>query len=137
MKFLAALLVLFGALTTTAQTFSIHDSFTGEAIPFVKVRPSNGEPFLADLDGIIRFEHVPESVDLRAGGYRDTVIFLANIKDSMLYLSPVIQTIQEVKAVAGENPAHRIIDLAIANRKKKQSPRKRCLSLRELQQVHL
>jgi hypothetical protein len=118
MKICAALLFLFNALNTSAQTYFVRDSFTGEAIPFVKVRPSTGDPFLADIDGAIHFTYVPETVDLRAGGYRDTNISLTDIKDSILLLTPFIQTIQEVRAVAGENPAHRIINLAIANRKK-------------------
>ncbi|MCE2681540.1 MAG: DUF5686 family protein [Flavobacteriia bacterium] len=118
MKICAALLFLFLGLNTSAQSYFIHDSFTGEAIPFVKVLPSTGEPFLADLDGAIRFTSLPETVELRAGGYRDTIISLATLKDSILQMQPYVQFIQEMRAVAGENPAHRIINLAIANRKK-------------------
>ncbi|MEN9400825.1 MAG: hypothetical protein RL632_1928 [Bacteroidota bacterium] len=118
MKICAALLYLLVALNTSAQTYFVRDSFTGEAIPFVKVRPSTGDPFLADIDGAIHFTIVPEMIDLRAGGYRDTIINLSDLHDSILLLTPFIQTIQEMRAVAGENPAHRIINLAIVNRKK-------------------
>ncbi len=118
MKICAALLILFLGFKTSAQTYFIHDAFTGEAIPFVKVRPSAGEPFLADLDGAIHFTSLPETVELRAGGYRDTIVSLATLSDSIFQMQPYVQFIQEVRAVAGENPAHRIINIAIANRKK-------------------
>ncbi len=118
MKICTALFVFFCAFHTSAQTYFIHDSFTGEAIPFVKVRPSTGEPFLADLDGAIHFTSLPETVELRAGGYRDTIVSLATLSDSIFQMQPYVQFIQEVRAIAGENPAHRIINIAIANRKK-------------------
>jgi len=100
------------------QTFFIKEDLTEKVIPFVKVLPENGTPFLSDIDGIIS---IPDSVDvfvLRYSGFRDTLIQKESIINSTIYMQFSVQNVQEVRAVAGENPAHRIVARAIENRKK-------------------
>lgn len=119
MKYTLAL--AFSVLSTLVfcqTTIFIKDQITNEAIPFVKVRPDLGSPFLADIDGSFILQKEILQLDLRNYGYRDTILSVSSITDNTIFLIPIIQNIQEVVAVAGENPAHRIMDIVIANRKK-------------------
>lgn len=99
-------------------TYYIKDQSTKESIPFVKIKPDVGSPFLADIDGIIKLEDAVQKIELHSSGYRDTLIIVSSIIDNTLFLTPLYKEIQEIRVVAGENPAHRIIDKAIENRKK-------------------
>jgi hypothetical protein len=99
------------------STYTIKDFVTQESIPFVKVKPNVGAPFLADIDGIIHVDATATSVELHSATYRDTTILLENVVDQTIYLVPLVKDIMEVTVVAGENPAHRIINHAIENRK--------------------
>lgn len=99
-------------------TYFIKDAVTLEVIPFVKVYPQNGQPFLADIDGAFSLEDEQFPAQLKVYGYVDTLCTLTSIQDNLIFLRPVFQQIQEVKVIAGENPAHRIMDLVIENRKK-------------------
>jgi len=99
------------------QTYYIHDE-NDEPIPFVKVKPDVGEPRLADIDGIFSLPENATKVELKSSGFRDTIIELSKTGNHILYLNSLVKEIMEVKVFAGENPAHRIIDKAIENRKK-------------------
>lgn len=116
--FLAVLFTLFSILIYSQQTYFIKDQFTQESIPFVKVRPNVGNPFLADIDGSFQLNVEVSTLNLKMNGYRDTIILVKDILQNTIYLTPGVQNIKEVSVVAGENPAHRIMDLVIANRKK-------------------
>ncbi len=105
-----------------AQTLiQIKDKQTEEAIPFGKVRFSNGNGILSDLDGYfpISPNDTIQWVSIKAQGYKDTTFsyYLLN-KNKIIYLSPVVVNLQDVVVTAGENPAHRIINQVIENRKK-------------------
>jgi len=115
---LTVLLCAFTSFTFSQQTFFVKDRTTKEPIPFVKVKPDVGSPFLADIDGIILLESAAQSIELHSSGYKDTVVMISTIVDFTIYLTPLFKEIQEIKVVQGENPAHRIIDKAIENRKK-------------------
>lgn len=112
-----AFVTVFVFISNSQRAYFIKDGLSIESIPFVKVRPDVGVPFLADIDGKVVLENSVISIDLRAYGYKDSIVFLSNVIDNIIYISPLLKEIQEVRIVAGENPAHRIIDLAIANRK--------------------
>ncbi len=99
------------------KTFFIHDE-NDLPIPFVKVKPNIGDPKLADIDGIFSVNENASSVELRSSGFRDTLVELSNVSNQTIRMTSVVKEILEVKVVAGENPAHRIIDKAIENRKK-------------------
>ncbi len=100
------------------QEYSVYDSSTKKTIPFVKVFPENGEPFLSDIDGRFSLEENIQFFTLSYAGYSDTLIDKSKITDFKIYLSYPVQQIEEVVAVAGENPAHKIIKKAMKNRKK-------------------
>ena len=59
-----------------------------------------------------------KEVRLHCLGFKDTTIVVLGEKDVVVYLKPAVNTLDLITVVPGENPAHRIIDLAIANRKK-------------------
>jgi hypothetical protein len=116
--FLLAFFVHSSLCTTAQRTFFIRDGLNSESVPFVKVYPNNGTPFLADIDGVFKVGDEVNSVELKVSGYKDTLVDLLQVENSIIQIRPVVQEIKEVIATAGENPAHRIMDLVIANRKK-------------------
>lgn len=119
MKRRLLLILLLGAThLIEAQTTYIIRNDTEQPIPFVKVRPDIGDPKLADIDGIFSLPENAIRVELKSSGFKDTSILLTNLSDNVLHMEPLIKEIIEVKVIAGENPAHRIIDNAIKNRKK-------------------
>lgn len=116
------ILILFAVLISiqafSQRQFFVREQGTSESIPFAKIFPENGSPFLSDIDGMFNLPEQVRSVEIKVSGFKDSLIDLSTVKDQVIYLRPMIQEIQEVVATAGENPAHRIIDLVIANRKK-------------------
>ncbi len=118
-KYLLAFISLIVFSSSFAQsTYLIKDKVSLEVIPFVKVKPNVGNPFLADIDGIISLDQNATLLELHVNGYRDTMINLSVLSENTIFLTPLVKEILEIKVTAGENPAHRIIDLAIQNRKK-------------------
>jgi hypothetical protein len=119
MKHLLVLVLCFFALETFSQTtVFIKDDFTKDPIPFAKVRPDVGEPSLADIDGKILLKGNETRLDIRVYGYTDTLVNVADIVNGEIYLVGMLRSLNEVNVVPGINPAHRIIDNAIENRKK-------------------
>ena len=100
------------------QEYTVLDSGTKKTIPFVKILPENGLPFLSDIDGRFTLEKNDQSFTLSYAGYTDTLLQKSNINDFKIYLHYPIQQIDEVVVVAGENPAHKIIKKVMKNRKK-------------------
>lgn len=115
---LFALFTIVSLSVFSQNVYFIKDKSSLDAIPFVKVKPNIGNPFLVDIDGMMKLDAAVQSIELRASGYKDTIVQVSEIMENTIYLVSMIKEIQEVKVVAGENPAHRIIDLAIENRKK-------------------
>lgn len=105
-----------------AQTLiQIKDKQTEEAIPFGKVRFSNGNGILSNLDGYfpIQSNDTIQWVSIKAQGYKDTVFsFQLLSTNKIIYLSPIVLNLQDIVVTAGENPAHRIMNRVIENRKK-------------------
>lgn len=119
MKHLLVLFLCFFAIDSFSQTtVFIKDDFTKDPIPFVKVRPDVGEPALADIDGKILLKGNETRIDIRVYGYTDTLVNVADIVNGEIYLVGMLRSLNEVSVVPGINPAHRIIDNAIENRKK-------------------
>lgn len=100
------------------REYFIQDETTESPIPFAKVYPNVGAPFLTDLDG--RFEVTEEvtSVQIRYSGYSDTTVSLTDVSNRVIYLLEDVQRLDEVVVTPGVNPAHRIINEVIKNRKK-------------------
>ena len=116
-------LILFISIILALKSFGqreyfIQDGATESPIPFVKVYPNQGEPFLTDLDGRFIVSEAVSSVQLRYSGYSDTVVTLAEVSDKIIYLLEEVQRLDEIVVTPGINPAHRIIDEVIKNRKK-------------------
>lgn len=115
---LTILFSLFFFQRVEAQTkVQIVDAQTEQSIPFVKVYPNTGSPILADIDGRFYWSNDWNEVRLSYAGYIDTT-YAYDAEVKILKMAVRVQTIDEVTVVPGENPAHRIMDLVIANRKK-------------------
>mgnify|MGYP006136890863 FL=1 len=115
------ILLLFSLLTfhSFGQTrYTVLDTLSNDPMPFVKVIPNVGAPLFTDIDGHVTITDEASAIQLRFQGYRDTLVQLSFVSNATIYMWVNQQLIQEVVAKAGENPAHRIIDLVIANRKK-------------------
>lgn len=112
------LMILCSGIAFGQKKYRILDSLTSESMPFVKVIPNNGSPRFSDIDGKFVLDSVSTSFQLRFQGYRDTTIQVTDLISDTVYMYSRVQVVDEVVARAGENPAHRIMDLVIANRKK-------------------
>ena len=113
--------LLFTLLTTLSysqRSFEIRDEVLNKSVPFVKVFPDKGDPFLTDLDGRIIIGDSVSQFYLRSYDYADTLILVSQIQGAIIYLSTPSQEIEGVVVVAGENRAHRIMGQVIDNRKK-------------------
>ncbi len=115
-RILLALLLLIST-GAFAQNVQILDGETLTSIPFVRVEPNPGNPFLADIDGYFQIPAGAQSLTFESAEYRDTTIAVSTIGDTIL-LNPVGNELDEFVVVPGVNPAERIMELAIANRKK-------------------
>jgi hypothetical protein len=100
------------------RTLEVRELLSDKTIPFVKVLPDFGPPFLTDLDGRMTLGDSVQSITLRYHGYDDTLVRLNLVEGMIIYLEPKGQELIEVVVTAGTNPAHRIIAQAIENRKK-------------------
>lgn len=117
MKLITLFLIVLSTVAFGQSDYFVKDFKTEQPIPFVKVFPSEGTPFLADIDGKIEVPSEVNSIRLRSSGYRDTIIQLADVSGEVLFMQWNVQEIEEVKVVPGVNPAHRIVQQAIDRRK--------------------
>lgn len=113
--------LLFSAFLTLIafgqQSYQIQELGTDEPIPFVKVIPNVGTPFLSDLDGYITLDEQVTSVMLKYAHFEDTLIDLSLVSGNVLHMKYGEQEVDEVVVVAGDNPAHRIMRQVIDRRK--------------------
>jgi hypothetical protein len=86
-------------------------------MPFVKVMPNNGKPGFTDIDGRFYIPQDASEFQLRFMGYKDSLYLLDVLLSDTVFMWSSIQDVSEVTVIAGENPAHRIMDLVIKNRK--------------------
>ncbi|WP_343606315.1 DUF5686 family protein [Fluviicola sp.] len=98
------------------QQIQIREDISKEPIPFVKVYPKEGKAFLADLDGRFTNPEGNTQVTLKMTSFRDTTIEITG--DMTVYMTEQASLIDEVVILPGVNPAERIMELAIENRKK-------------------
>jgi len=116
------ILFLIGIILTSValgqDTLFVRDQISGEGVPFAKITGSGLQAQLSDIDGAFVLKSDPSSIGIKAYGYRDTLVLLSSVVNKEIYLAPILQEIEEVVVKAGENPAHRIIQGAIDNRKK-------------------
>lgn len=115
LKIVALLLLL--ATTAFSQRSQLLDAVTREPVPFSKVIPTPGTPFLADIDGYFTVPEGAERLLFRSQGYYDSLYPVTALGKTVL-LRPMASELEEVVIVPGINPAERIMELAIANRKR-------------------
>lgn len=114
------LLALFAAICTqlSAQTkITVQDGISLEAMPFVKVIPNNGKPGFTDIDGRFVLPQEASEFQLRFMGYKDSLYVLEALSSDTIFMWSSVQDVSEVTVLAGENPAHRIMERVIKNRK--------------------
>ena len=107
----------------TAISGRVFDQKTGEALPFVNITINNSrQGTAADVDGRFEFnagEPITNITFSFVGYEKFTMPISANTHVPLeVYMKEVSTTLQEVEVIAGENPAHRIINNAVANRSK-------------------
>ncbi len=113
------LFIILSSILFGQQKYFVRDAISAEGIPFVKVTSPSLSPQLTDIDGafVVADSTHEAKITLKSYGYRDTTFLLSEVVDFTVQLSPIMQDVQEVVVHAGENPAHRIIQAAIDNRK--------------------
>ncbi|MBI1836592.1 MAG: hypothetical protein HYR91_04935 [Flavobacteriia bacterium] len=122
MNRLTTLLFLVISFADYAQDkYQIKDITTNEPIPFAKIIFNELTPVLADIDGFFTMDSLVFKLKISSFGYKDTTLFSNLITDNCIFLTESTTLIDEINIIPGENPAHRIMNIVIEN-KKKNSP---------------
>jgi hypothetical protein len=100
-------------------TGTVIDSRTLESIPFVNVVTADRHAgIMTDIDGHFTLcPGHPDSILFSCVGYNPLRLPFPAKGKMMVYLEPSVTELAEVTIVAGENPAHRIINNAIGNKR--------------------
>lgn len=117
MRFLLTLLLFSTSFAYAQKTMHVVDRATRENIPFARINPEGGNAFLADLDGYFILPEGISAFRVQAFSYSDTLINTATT-DSLILMTPAASELEEFVLLPGVNPAERIMEAAIANRKK-------------------
>lgn len=127
-KFFLIITLIFIALTSNAQTYKISghvaDSITKQNLAFVNIVINDDGSLgtTTDIDGNYEIKSKKEikSLTFSYVGYKSKVIEISDGKNtfSRIFLQREDIELQEVIVHAGANPAHRIIENVIKNRKK-------------------
>ena len=123
-KFIFFVILIIAAVAANAQIFSVHgtvmDSVTKQKLAFVNIIINDDGTFgtTTDIDGNFTITSKKEikSLTFSYVGYQKKHVPVENLSKKIL-LSPISYQLQEVVFKAGENPAHRIIDSVVRNRK--------------------
>lgn len=112
-------LLLLSSLLTGQSKGVVYNSETKQVLPFVNIRfDESRKGTTTDIDGKFEVPNGVKELHLYYVGYVDTIVKV-NTKEFMrIGMKPFVQELKEVEIFPGINPAHRIIDLAIKNRKK-------------------
>ena len=126
-RFILFLLLTFVGIAAKAQVFSISgsvmDSVTKQKLAFVNIIVNDDGTFgtTTDIDGnfSITSKNEIEKLTFSYVGYRKKSVSVEDLssKSNKIRLSPISYKLDEVVFYAGENPAHRIIDNVVRNRK--------------------
>ena len=113
------LLLLLGLPSVVwAQQYQILDENLSKGISFAKIYPEKEPAKLTDIDGLFELNSADQKIQIRAQGYHDTTVFLPALVSNQVYLRTKAQQTQDVVVLPGLNPALRIIEQAIGNRKR-------------------
>ena len=127
-KFILLIILIISAITAKSQVFSVKgtvtDSVTRQKLAFVNIIINDEGTFgtTTDIDGNFSISSKSEINTLTFSyvGYKKKTVSAGNLgnKNNKIQLIPVTYKLDEVVVVAGENPAHRIIDNVVRNRKR-------------------
>lgn len=99
------------------QKLTVLDRAGSEPMPFVKIFPNVGRPFFTNIDGEAFIADSITSINLSFTGYYDTIIQVESQQELTVYMQEITKEFNEVVILPGVNPALRIINNTIANRK--------------------
>lgn len=117
---LIAFLLLWSGITFSQEKeVRIIDRETKTPVSFAKIYDGVSETYITDIDGKALIEINPSySYSFRFFTYKDTLIKGEDlIQSPLVFLSPEAQTYDEVVIRPGVNPAHRIIQNTMDNKK--------------------
>lgn len=106
-------------LNAQETEIQILDRTTENPISFTKISDGVSKVFVADIDGKAKINIVASrNYSFRFFEYHDTIIKGSDLlKQPIVFLSPDAQVYDEVVILPGENPAHRIIQNVMDNKK--------------------
>lgn len=122
MRKILLVILLFLSFKSVAQTlkkFKLIDATTQQVIPFANIlfNNKNHKGTTTDIDGVFFLESDIKTITISYVGYETKVLNSEAITNSTITLKPEISQLDEV-VIDGENPAHRIIRKAVANKKR-------------------
>ena len=120
MRYLLLFTLLFINFVTFSQTnkkFILIDNSTDQVIPFANVlfNELENKGTSTDIDGVFYVSNTIKTITISYVGYETKVLKLNEINSQIIRLDSKFSELDEV-VINGENPAHRIIRLAIANK---------------------
>lgn len=119
MKKLFVLLV-FLALKSYSQnsTFTILDFETRTPVAFANIIFNNDiySGTISDIDGVFGVSNEVTTITISYVGYESKVLDISTFNSKTIFLKQSISTLDEVVITNSENPAHRIIRNAVANK---------------------
>lgn len=124
-KYIFLIITIISAVSANAQIFSVNgtvmDSVTKQKLAFVNIIINDDGTLgtTTDIDGnfSISSKKDVKSLTFSYVGYQKKHVLAEDLSKKIL-LSPISYQLQEVVFKAGENPAHRIIDSVVKNRKR-------------------
>lgn len=124
-KYIFLIITIISAVSANAQIFSVNgtvmDSVTKQKLAFVNIIINDDGTLgtTTDIDGNFSISSKKDikSLTFSYVGYQKKHVLAEDLSKKIL-LSPISYQLQEVVFKAGENPAHRIIDSVVKNRKR-------------------
>ncbi|MBR6438803.1 MAG: carboxypeptidase-like regulatory domain-containing protein [Bacteroidales bacterium] len=127
-RYILIVILFIVAITANAQVFSVNgtvsDSVTKQKLAFVNVIINNAQTYgtITDIDGnfTVKSKNEIKTLTFSCVGYQKKTVPAEALKNksNKILLRPISVELQEVVVYAGENPAHRIIDSVVKNRKR-------------------
>ncbi|SDG59519.1 DUF5686 family protein [Winogradskyella thalassocola] len=120
MKKALALLIVILTFNTYAQSlkkFKLIDEDSGIVIPFANIifNDTSYKGTATDIDGVFFVNADIKKITISYVSYETKILEIANIKSETITLKQAVSELDEV-VIDRENPAHRIIRLAVANK---------------------
>ncbi|REG88957.1 DUF5686 family protein [Winogradskyella sediminis] len=99
------------------KKFKLIDEDHGHVIPFANVifNDIKNKGTATDIDGVFFVESTIKTMTISYVGYETKTLHISSLKHPTITLKQEVSALDEV-VLEGENPAHRIIRLAVANK---------------------